>query len=196
MNPITRESAIRAVLEAAPDALVVSANGFISRETFSAGDRPENFYMIGSMGLAGSIGLGLALARPDRRVVVLDGDGNCLMNFGSFATAGDAAPKNFFQVILDNGAYDSTGGQRTSAGNVDFAAVAKACGFAWVKHVDGAGANDRSPLQDSIREMFAAGGPALLHVKLSPGTGRTESKRIPYPPEEIAKRVRMALGVK
>ena len=84
------------------NALLICNIGYPSRELFSVSDRPENFYMLGSMGMASSIGLGLALARPERRVLVLDGDGSVLMNLGSLASIAHHGPENYLLVILDN----------------------------------------------------------------------------------------------
>jgi thiamine pyrophosphate-dependent acetolactate synthase large subunit-like protein len=93
-------------------------------------DRPATFYMWNSMGMASSIGLGLALARPDLRVVVLDGDGSILMNLGSLATARGAGVTNLVHIIWDNGGWEITGGQPAgSPFGVDLEAVARGCGF-------------------------------------------------------------------
>ncbi len=93
------------------DELVVHCNGFISRISHHLRDRAANFYMIGSMGLASSIGLGLAMAQPGRRVVVFDGDGNVLMNLGALGSIATLAPVNLLHVVFDNEQYGSTGGQ-------------------------------------------------------------------------------------
>ena len=92
-----RIEAIALVAEFAQEqnALLISNIGYPSRELYSVCDRPENFYMLGSMGMASSIGLGLALARPERRVIVLDGDGSVLMNLGTLATIACTAPRTF-----------------------------------------------------------------------------------------------------
>ncbi len=122
---------------AAQDALIVCNIGFPSRELFSVTDRPENFYMLGSMGLASSIGLGLALARPERKVIVLDGDGSVLMNLGTLATIAHHAPENYLLVILDNCCYGSTGSQPTCTFlGTDLFALAKAAGVENVKKVE------------------------------------------------------------
>jgi len=114
----------------AQGALLISNIGYPSRELFSVKDRPENFYMLGSMGLASSIGLGLALARPERKVMVLDGDGSVLMNLGTLATIANHAPRNYLLVILDNCCYGSTGSQPTcTALGTDLYALAKAAGI-------------------------------------------------------------------
>ncbi len=121
--------ALAAEAAQAQDALLVCNIGFPSRELFSVRDRPENFYMLGSMGLASSIGLGLALARPERKVMVLDGDGSVLMNLGTLATIAHYAPQNYLLVLLDNCCYGSTGSQPTCTNlGTDLAAMAKAAG--------------------------------------------------------------------
>jgi sulfopyruvate decarboxylase subunit beta len=126
--------ALAAQAAAAQKALLVCNIGFPSRELFSVKDRPENFYMLGSMGLASSIGLGLALSRPERKVMVLDGDGSVLMNLGTLATIAHHAPENYLLVILDNCCYGSTGSQPTCTHlGTDLFALAKAAG---VKKVD------------------------------------------------------------
>lgn len=94
--------------------LVVSNIGYCSRELYSIADRSNNFYMMGSMGLASSIGLGVALASKGKReVIVLDGDGSALMNLGTLATIANFAPRNFHLLIVDNHSHGSTGGQKT-----------------------------------------------------------------------------------
>jgi sulfopyruvate decarboxylase subunit beta len=126
--------ALAAQAAAAQKALLVCNIGFPSRELFSVKDRPENFYMLGSMGLASSIGLGLALSRPERKVMVLDGDGSVLMNLGTLATIAHHAPENYLLVILDNCCYGSTGSPPTCTHlGTDLFALAKAAG---VKKVD------------------------------------------------------------
>src|SRR5437773_10285570 len=98
----SRARAIEAVLGLLTDQPVIICNGFPSREAFKLADRPTHFYMIGSMGVAPAIGLGVALAKPNKKVIVLDGDGNVLMSMGTLATVGALKPKNFLHVVLDN----------------------------------------------------------------------------------------------
>lgn len=115
---------------------IVASLGHPAYDLFAAGDRPANFYTWGSMGLASSIGLGLALARPDRRVVVVDGDGSLLMNLGSLATIGWMRPANLVLIVWDNGEYGTTGGQDTAtAHGADLAAAARALGIGSVATV-------------------------------------------------------------
>ena len=126
---MTRREAIEDIMKSIDDELVVCNIGFPSRELYDIKDRNENFYMIGSMGLASSIGLGLALARPDKKVVVIDGDGSLLMNMGSLVTVFASNPSNLTWIVIDNGAYGSTGNQDTYAQLLDLVAVAKSVGF-------------------------------------------------------------------
>jgi sulfopyruvate decarboxylase subunit beta len=108
--------------------------GYPSRELYAVGDRPSNFYMLGSMGMASSIGLGLALALPKRRVIAIDGDGAVLMNLGTFATLADQDPDNYLLVILDNGCYGSTGSQPTcTSRRADLAKLAAGAGVSEVR---------------------------------------------------------------
>ncbi|HZT76631.1 MAG TPA: thiamine pyrophosphate-dependent enzyme [Vicinamibacterales bacterium] len=124
---MTRLEATQAIVNACGDAAIVASLGHPAYDLFAAGDRPRNFYTWGSMGLASSIGLGIALARPAIHVIVLDGDGSLLMNLGSLATIGLLQPKNLTVVVMDNELYATTGGQPTpTATGADLAAAARA----------------------------------------------------------------------
>ena len=118
--------------------IVVATTGYTGRELYAIGDRPNQLYMVGSMGCASTFGLGLAWARPDRRVVVLDGDGALLMRLGALATIGYERPNNLVHVLLDNEAHDSTGTQSTVTHSVDLGACARACGYPTVERVGSA----------------------------------------------------------
>ena len=155
--------ALGVVIPLLHDELVVHANGFISRESFNLDDRPGNFYMIGSMGLASSIGLGLALNRPERRIVVFDGDGNVLMNMGSLALIGATRPPNLVHIVFDNEAYGSTGNQRTISGQVALDDIARSSGY---RHVDRVEAPD--DLRAAAGDVLGQGGPSFLLVKIEP----------------------------
>ena len=128
---MNRVQATRRVIAALADEPIVASLGHPAYDLFGAGDRPTNFYTWGSMGLASSVGLGLALARPDLRVFVLDGDGSLLMNLGSLATIGWQKPQNLVLVVWDNEEYGTTGGQQTAtAAGADLAGAAAALGIA------------------------------------------------------------------
>lgn len=128
----SRQDALRHVVAHTPTAstVVLASTGFCGRELYAIDDRPNHLYMVGSMGCVVPLALGLALARPDLRVVALDGDGAALMRMGAFATVGAYGPPNLRHLLLDNGAHDSTGGQATVSAHVSFAQVAAACGYA------------------------------------------------------------------
>jgi len=124
---MTRIEATRTICELAGEAAIVASLGHPAYDLFAADDRPRNFYAWGSMGLASSIGLGLALARPDLRVLVLEGDGSLLMNLGSLATIGLLRPPNLVVIVMDNEEYATTGGQPTpTAFGADLEAAARA----------------------------------------------------------------------
>jgi sulfopyruvate decarboxylase beta subunit len=183
---ISRMQAIAAAIKVLGDEAVVHANGFPSRESCAIADRPQNFYMIGSMGLAGPIGLGLALAQPRRRVVVFDGDGNLLMALGVLANVAALAPANFVHCVFDNQTYGSTGNQRSPSERVRLDALAAAAGYRRVAAVDDAEAVSRT-----LKDMLGAAGPHFLLVKVTAEEAKVP--RIPHSPEEIRDRFRTSL---
>ena len=125
-----RRDILRAALADRGDALFVTGLGSATWDLASLGDRPENFYLWGAMGNSVMIGLGLAIARPDRRVVVITGDGEMLMGLTALTTIGARRPVNLAICVLDNERYTETGRQPTATGlGTDLAAVAAACGF-------------------------------------------------------------------
>ncbi|KVL23227.1 phosphonopyruvate decarboxylase [Burkholderia cepacia] len=128
----TRQDALQRVIAHTPvdSTVVLASTGFCGRELYAIDDRPNQLYMVGSMGCVTPLALGLALARPDLKVVAVDGDGAALMRMGAFATLGTYGPANLTHVLLDNGAHESTGGQATVSQHVSFAGVAAACGYA------------------------------------------------------------------
>lgn len=123
-----RSDIIKAIVPVLKGQLVVCNIGLPSQELFMHGDQPSNFYMLGTMGLSSSIGLGVALAQK-KKVIAIDGDGSVLTNFGTLPTIANNVADNFILLIVDNGSYGSTGDQPTYAGKkTSLAAVAKACG--------------------------------------------------------------------
>jgi phosphonopyruvate decarboxylase len=128
----SRRDALRVVVAQTPvdSTVLLASTGFCGRELFAIDDRPNHLYVVGSMGCVLPLALGLALARPDLRVIALDGDGSLLMRMGALTTAGAYGPPNLWHLLLDNGVHDSTGGQATVSPHVAFADVAFACGYA------------------------------------------------------------------
>jgi thiamine pyrophosphate-dependent acetolactate synthase large subunit-like protein len=183
-----REAAIGAVFAKLPDdALVICANGHIGREAQRVRDRQGNFYMIGSMGLAASIGLGVALAKPDRRVVILDGDGNVLMGMGTLAQVAANRPSQFLHVCLDNAEYTSTGGQKTISAVVKLEDVARAAGYARVER-----AQDLDGLGRAVEAALAQDGPAFVLAEVAGGEPEDLAPRVVHEPPEISNRFRRA----
>jgi thiamine pyrophosphate-dependent acetolactate synthase large subunit-like protein len=160
---MNRLDATRQLVAALGDEPVVASLGHPAYDLYAAGDRPANFYTWGSMGLASSIGLGLALARPDLRVFVLDGDGSLLMNLGSLATIGWTRPPNLVVVVWDNEEYGTTGGQQTAtAHGADIEGAARAMGAPATVTVRTADA-----LADAIARARVEPGPWVIVAKVS-----------------------------
>jgi phosphonopyruvate decarboxylase len=113
----------------AGETVLLASTGFCGRELYAVADRANHFYMVGSMGCVTPLALGLALARPDLKVIALDGDGAALMRLGALTTVGATLPRNFWHLLLDNSVHESTGGQSTVSATVAFAQVAAACGY-------------------------------------------------------------------
>ncbi len=157
-----RRDVVSELLEARGELLVVAGLGSSAWDTAAAGDHDLTFPLWGAMGLAAMTGLGLALARPERRVLVITGDGEMLMGLGSLATIGVQKPANLSIVVLDNERYGETGMQAThTAQGVDLAAVARSCGF------DDARSVARSGELPALRQAIHKGpGPIFAAVKI------------------------------
>jgi len=185
---LSRHAVLQRLVEqtADPRTVIIATTGFSGRELYAVADRPNHFYMVGSMGCASSLGLGLALARPDLRVVVVDGDGAALMRMGNLATVGACHPANLHHLLLDNEAHDSTGAQATVSAHTDFAAIAAACGYGRVARGDTPG--------DLDGLLGGGAGPAFLHMKIR--TGAIDD--LPRPrvtPAEVLRRLRTHIGL-
>ena len=127
---LKRFEAIQKIAEIVKDELLICNLGIPSKELYKAKDRPENFYMLGSMGLASSIALGIAISQPDRKIWCIDGDGAILMNLGSLSTIANKNPVNLTLIIIDNESYGSTGNQKThTSKNTKLDIIAKGAGF-------------------------------------------------------------------
>ena len=184
---MTRLDATRLVVEAVGDDPIVASLGHPAYDLFAAGDRAASFYTWGSMGLASSIGLGLAMAMPARRVIVLDGDGSLLMNLGSLATIGWVKPVNLVVIVWDNALYGTTGGQPTAtAHGADLAGAARAMGIAATAAV-----STREELARALALARHGTGPWLIAAKVD------ESAPIGKPPLDcvfIKQRFMYAIG--
>ena len=183
---MTTPEAIQILLPLVPEeAILIATTGYISRDVCALRDRPQNFYMIGSMGLAPAIGLGIALAYPKKKVIVFDGDGALLMGLGILPMVGSLKPTNFFHVVFDNECYESTGNQKTYSDRISLEEVAKFSGYPSVKKL-----TSFSLPEKSSETFFSWTGPFFLLIKCSPTpVSVPASARIPYSPEEITQRV-------
>ena len=175
--PLRRRELAEALLAEPDDLLVVAGLGSTAWDVTAAGDRPLNFPLWGAMGGAALVGLGLALAQPQRRVLVITGDGELLMGLGSLATIAVQRPPNLALVVFDNERYGETGMQAThTAQGVDLAAVAAACGF---------------PLTGTLREQREVGA-ALPVIRSAPGpvlyVAKVRAEPLPFalPPKDGA----------
>lgn len=170
----------------ATETVLIASTGFNGRELYAIEDRPNQMYMVGSMGCAASLGLGLSLVRPDKKIIVIDGDGAALMRLGNMATVAAYAGGNFYHLLLDNHVHESTGGQATVSSSVDFPAVAAACGYQAIYQA-------RADCRD-IDGFLKAKAPAFMYIKTSQGV----SEGLPRPslkPAIVARRLMKSLGV-
>lgn len=162
--------------------IMVATTGFTGRELYAQADRDNQLYMVGSMGCASTFGLGLAWAQPNKRVVVLDGDGAALMRLGALATLGYERPKNLVHVLLDNEAHESTGAQSTVSHSVDLAQIARASGYPQVV---------RAASLETLANVLNAKTNELtfVHVKTKQGSP-ADLPRPTVTPVQVAERLR------
>jgi thiamine pyrophosphate-dependent acetolactate synthase large subunit-like protein len=179
----------RLVAQLKREEAVIGGIGNSNFDLWACGQRPQNFYMLGSMGLAVPIALGTAIAQPRRHVVALEGDGSLLMQLGCLATVAMQAPKNLTIVVWDNAMYQITGAQPTAtAASADLAAVAQAAGIA-----NSAWAADEEDFERLIAMALKEGGPSLIVARIDdkPGVGTTQRD-----PVRIRQRFMEGLGVR
>ena len=168
---------------------VIGGIGNTNFDLWAAGHRPQNFYMLGSMGLAFPIALGVALAQPARRVFALEGDGSLLMQLGALSTIAALKPKNLIMIVMDNGIYQITGAQPTPAASVaDIVGIATASGLA-----NSAWAADEEDFERLVEAAMSASEPTLIAVRIDdkPGVGTTRRD-----PVQIRERFMHGLGVR
>jgi sulfopyruvate decarboxylase subunit beta len=180
-----RIEAIQKISSVLKNELVVCNIGFPSRELYHTKDSPHHFYMLGSMGLASSIGLGLAMS-TNEKVVVIDGDGSVLMNMGSMVTVYNQNPNNLIWIVLDNECYGSTGSQCTYASSFNLGDVAKAIGFKKVYSFD------VGTEEIDFKEVLNSDGPVFVHYKVE--AGNADVPVIPMEPLEIKDRFKTSVN--
>ena len=174
-----RIKALEQITSQLEDELVVCNIGFPSRELYHVKDSSKHFYMLGSMGMASSIGLGLAMAQ-DKKVVVFDGDGSVLMNLGSLVTIFNQKPQNLIVVVLDNECYGSTGNQCTYSSTTDLKKVAEGVGF------NKTFIYKESEDKIDFSAVLDCEGPVFVHLKVKAGNANVPV--IPMEPDEIKER--------
>ena len=168
---MNREEALEIILENLDDnSIIVSTTGKTSREIFEIREKrgqthEQDFLTVGSMGHCSSIALGIALAKPHREVVCIDGDGAMLMHLGSLTSIASMKPKNFRHILMNNEVHESVGGQETAAKNLDLSAIVEAVGSS--KVFKAATPND---LKTNITNFITCSGPSFLEVKIKPGS--------------------------
>tara|TARA_B100001146_G_scaffold65805_1_gene58363 strand:- start:419 stop:970 length:552 start_codon:yes stop_codon:yes gene_type:complete len=182
---LIRKDAVETVCNYVKDDVIVSANGFISRDVYSILEKNTNFYMIGSMGLASSIGLGIALKKPKKRIFVFDGDGNILMNLGSLVTIGSLQPKNLIHIVFDNKIHESTGGQPTQSNKINISKIAKITNYTIFS------VKTKKSLESVLKKIQKSKGPILIHALITKSKER--SSRIDITPEKIKIRFMKAI---
>jgi thiamine pyrophosphate-dependent acetolactate synthase large subunit-like protein len=179
----------RLVAQLQNEEAVIGGIGNTNFDLWMSGRRPQNFYMLGSMGLAIPIAFGVALAQPQRHVIALEGDGSLLMQLGCLSTIAMQAPKNLTMVVWDNGIYQITGGQPTASASVtDLVAVARGCGLS-----NSAWAADEEEFDRLVTTALAQGGPTFIAARIDdkPGVGTTDRD-----PVQIRERFMQGLGVR
>jgi len=185
---LSREEAISVIMQNlnSDEEIIVSSTGFISREVYEyresrKKDHYKSFYNIGSMGCASSIGLSIALQKPNKRVIILDGDGAAIMQMGTFSTIGKYCPSNYVHIIFDNSAHESTGGQPTNSDAIDFTKIALACNYKSAKII-----KTKPELKKAIPEIKEQKGPLLVMIKIQKKT-KLDLKRPEKTPKELKK---------
>lgn len=168
---MTREESLEIILERLPNnSIIVSTTGKTSREIFEIRERNNrphfsDFLTVGSMGHCSSIALGIAIAKPDRKIVCVDGDGALIMHLGNLSTVGKLNPKNFYHVLINNYVHDSVGGQETSAKFIDIPKMVEANGYKYVFS-----AQNFSQLKNQFEDFLVSKGPAFLEIQVKPGS--------------------------
>jgi phosphonopyruvate decarboxylase len=168
---MTREEALEITLNKLPkNSIIVSTTGKTSREIFEIREKnnelhSQDFLTVGSMGHCSSIAMGIAIAKPNRKVFCIDGDGALIMHMGSLSTVGKFEPKNFYHILINNCVHESVGGQETSAKYIDIPTMVKSNGYKQVYT-----ASDSAQLTKSLKELNNTEGPVFVEIKTKPGS--------------------------
>jgi phosphonopyruvate decarboxylase len=180
---MNREEALKTIIDGLSGSeIIISTTGKTSRELFEYRimhkEKPRDFYTVGGMGCAASIALGIALQKPKKKVFVFDGDGSIIMQMGALATIGHYHPTNINHIIFDNESHDSTGGQKTVSGTVDFEKIALACDYKNVICVE-----HKIDLKQAIKKIISLDGPNMIIVKVNKGSRKNLGRPTTTPQE-------------
>ena len=183
-----RKQAVQLIGKEIGNQPIISANGFMSRDLYETNEKDSNFYMIGSMGLASSIGLGVALKVPKKKIHIFDGDGNILMNLGSLVTIGSMKPKNLVHFVFDNESHESTGGQPTNSAIIKLEELARVSKFKVFK------INSENEIKKIMKRVKKETGPIFVLVSIE--KGGQKSIRVDIEPPKIKDRFMKAIKQK
>lgn len=181
--PTRRETLKTLVDLSESNTILLATTGKTGRELFEVADKPNHLYMVGSMGCIGSLGLGLAMAQPSKKIIVIDGDGSAIMRMGSFTTNAYYQPTNLLHIVLDNNTHDSTGGQATVSHNIDFVEHAASVCYPIAQQVNGL-----DELTKAIVKWQMQGGLTLLHLRIAKGSTK-ELGRPSVKPYQVKERL-------
>ncbi|MGE0590586.1 MAG: phosphonopyruvate decarboxylase [Cyclobacteriaceae bacterium] len=180
----TRRETLKTLVDLSEgNTILLATTGKTGRELFEVADKPNHLYMVGSMGCISSLGLGLAMAQPSKKVIVIDGDGSAIMRMGSFTTNAYYQPTNLLHIVLDNNTHDSTGGQATVSHNIDFVEHAASVCYPAAQQVNGL-----DELTKSIVKWQMQGGLTLLHLRIAKGSAK-ELGRPSVKPYQVKERL-------
>ncbi len=183
-----RYDAIKRIVEALNNEIIVCNLGNPSRELYSISDRDENFYMLGSMGLVSSIAFGIAISQPNHTVWCIDGDGSLLMNLGSLCTIANNKPNNLVLIVIDNCSYGSTGNQKTyTSDKTRLEIIAKGAGFEYITVID-----KEEDIIPTLKNLSLDC--HFLLIKVEPGNAKVQN--VPLNPIEIKRRFMKMLNKK
>ena len=175
-----RFDALKEIIKILDDQLIVCNLGIPSKELYNLKDRDESFYMLGSMGLASSISLGLSISQPEKSVWCIDGDGSLLMNLGSLSTIANVNPNNLTLIVMDNGSYGSTGDQKTyTSQKTRLEIIAEGAGFESIEIID-----KKENIVPTLKNLNQQCNFILIKTK----PGNAQVKNIPIHPEKIKER--------
>lgn len=188
---MTRREVIEAIYSIVTDMPIIFTTGFTCREAFEIEDRRSNFYMVGSMGLAASIGIGIAINNKEKPVIVMEGDGSFLMCPNNIFVAGNLKVKNLVHIVIDNQMYESTGRQKTCSSSLDFSRMALIAGYTLCKRIE----HIEEFKENLLEATRLQDGPVFFHIVVDTASAKI-AERIPVSLVHIKNRMSAFLQAK